>query len=173
MSLDGTVAGRSPDFSSLRYWLEDCINNPDCGQKRQQAWPTRLLYEGSPRLQTLRLVEKKQEIIEPANGHGYAALSHRWGHPGAEEKERICLYDKNYHERLARFGLDELPKTFQDAVRVTGLLGLSLLWIDALCINQTNPTAPESDWSKEAARMQDVFSSVSLTISTTSAKNWI
>lgn len=36
----------------------------------------------------------------------------------------------------------------------------------------SDPGAPDSDWSKEAARMQDVFSSAVVTISATSATDW-
>ena len=138
----------------------------------EQTWPTRLLHIGSSNSQILRLVETDAEKAKLVNNRGYAALSYCWGHASLEEKERICLSDVNYARRLVGFSLNELPKTFRDAIQVTRSLGLSLLWIDALCINQTNLEEPDSDWSKESSRMQGVFSSALLTISATSASNW-
>jgi hypothetical protein len=138
----------------------------------EQTWPTRLLHIGSSNSQILRLVETDAEKAKLVNNHGYAALSYCWGHASLEQKERICLSDENYARRLVGFSLNELPKTFRDAIQVTRSLGLSLLWIDALCINQTNLEEPDSDWSKESSRMQRVFSSALLTISATSASNW-
>ena len=51
-------------------------------------------------------------------------------------------------------------------------LGVKWLWIDAICINQTNPEAKESDWNREAVRMEAVFRGAYLTIAAVSAKNW-
>lgn len=169
---DCTVTGSAPSFSLLRHWLQDCVRNHLSCAKSEQTWPTRLLYIGSSNSSTLRLVENEAEKIKLADGHSYAALSHCWGQPSREEKEGSCLFDENRYRRLDGFSMTEMPKTFRDAVQVTRSLGLSLLWIDALCINQTDPEAPGSDWITEAARMQDVFSSAVLTISATSATDW-
>ena len=66
---------------------------------------------------------------------------------------------------MNEFSLSELPKTFQDAVRVTRELGIEYLWIDSLCIIQWNA----DDWKREAGRMEDVFASAYCTIAATSA----
>ena len=166
------MASSGPNVSLLKHWLVDCVKNHQPCNKSGQTWPTRLLNVGSPDSQTLRLVVEEAEKLELAKDRGYAALSYCWGPATREEKEQACLSDKNYVQRLHGFSLDELPKTFRDAVEVTRSLGLSLLWIDALCINQTNLGEPGSDWSKESVRMQDVFSSALLTISATSASHW-
>ena len=36
-----------------------------------------------------------------------------------------------------------LPRTLEDAITFTGLLGKRYLWIDALCIPQNDPTAKQ------------------------------
>ena len=171
-SLNRVATGRGIEPSLMQRWLRDCVeNHPSCA-KENSVWPTRLIYVGSSNSQSLRLLEAETEMIELANGHGYATLSHCWGQPIPEEKDRFCTTNENYRHRLQGFSLNELPKTFQHAIRVTRCLGLSLLWVDALCINQTNSEAPDSDWNKEARRMQDVFSSALVTICATSATNW-
>ena len=96
----------------------------------------------------------------------YTALSHRWGnHPPTKDDPRYCTTDGNLSARLNGFSLSKLPKTFQDAVRVTRELGIGYLWIDSLCIIQWNA----DDWKREAGRMEDVFASAYCTIAATSA----
>ncbi|RSL83472.1 hypothetical protein CEP52_016707 [Fusarium oligoseptatum] len=75
---------------------------------------------------------------------------------------------KNYQDRLQGFSYDELPKTFQDAVRVTRELGKQYLWIDALCIIQ----GPGGDWESEATTMEDIFACAYCTIAASSASGW-
>jgi hypothetical protein len=78
---------------------------------------------------------------------------------------QFCTTDGNCNARMYGFSLSELPKTFQDAVRVTRELGIEYLWIDSLCIIQWNA----DDWRREAGRMEDVFASAYCTIAATSA----
>ncbi|KAJ3453667.1 hypothetical protein MRS44_017914 [Fusarium solani] len=75
---------------------------------------------------------------------------------------------ENYQDRLQGFSYDELPRTFQDAIRVTRLLGKQYLWIDALCIIQ----GPDGDWNSEARTMEDVFACAYCTIAASSARGW-
>ena len=96
-------------------------------------------------------------------------LSHCWGEPTDEEKERFCTTPENYGDRVMEgFSYDNLPKTFQDAVRVTRELRKEYLWIDSLCIIQGN----KEDWKREAGCMEKVFASAYCTIAATSAPNW-
>ncbi|KAI1666460.1 Heterokaryon incompatibility protein [Pyrenophora tritici-repentis] len=151
-------------FVLLRTWLEWCNTTHACNQqdvRSQGASPTRLIYVGHANLEVLRLyVPQKKECVE------YTALSHCWGNePPSEGDPRYCTTDGNISARLNRFSLSELPKTFQDAVRVTRELGIEYLWIDSLCIIQWNA----EDWECEAGRMEDVFASAYCTIAATSA----
>ncbi|CAI9636429.1 unnamed protein product [Alternaria burnsii] len=151
-------------FALLRSWLEWCDTTHSCNQQNvrsQGASPSRLIYVGHANPEVLRLyVPQKKE------GVTYTALSHRWGNdPPREDDPRYCTTDANIDARLTGFRLSELPKTFQDAVRVARELGIEYLWIDSLCIIQWN----EKDWKREAGRMEDVFASAYCTIAATSA----
>ena len=116
---------------------------------------------GHADLQVLRLYLPKEN-----EGVKYTALSHRWGeHPPTETDPQFCTTDGNVEARKNGFRMSELPKTFQDAVRVTRELGIEYLWIDSLCIIQWNA----EDWKHEADRMEDVFASAYCTIAATSA----
>jgi hypothetical protein len=151
-------------FALLRTWLEWCDTNHACNRenvKPQRVSPTRLIYVGHVDPEVLRLhVPRGDEGVE------YTALSHRWGNdPPSKDDPQYCTTDGNIATRLNKFSLSELPKTFQDAVRVTRELGIEYLWIDSLCIIQWNP----EDWKREAGRMEDVFASAYCTLAATSA----
>jgi hypothetical protein len=53
-----------------------------------------------------------------------------------------------------------MPKTFQDAVGITKIIGLRYLWIDSLCIIQDD----RKDWEKESATMGLIYERAHLTI---------
>ncbi|EXJ62012.1 hypothetical protein A1O7_02444 [Cladophialophora yegresii CBS 114405] len=65
--------------------------------------------------------------------------------------------------------LNDLPKTFRDAVVVTKQLGLHYLWIDALCIIQDSLN--DTDWIQEASSMGDVYANSHITIAATTSPN--
>ncbi|KAF2446745.1 HET-domain-containing protein, partial [Karstenula rhodostoma CBS 690.94] len=46
-----------------------------------------------------------------------------------------------------------IPRTFNDAMKITRALGLRYIWIDSLCIIQDD----EQDWQHEAMRMAEVY----------------
>jgi len=128
--------------------------------KSNAVLPTRLLYVGDPDPNVLRLYCPKEN-----DGVKYIALSHCWGKLTYENKRQFCTNGDNIKARLKGFGFSELPKTFQDAVRVTRELGIQYLWIDSLCTIQWN----KKDWEREAKRMEGVFASAYCTIAATSA----
>jgi hypothetical protein len=45
----------------------------------------------------------------------------------------------NIEARMELLILEELPRNFIDAIKVTRLLGFRYLWIDSLCIIQDSP----------------------------------
>ncbi|KAF4448932.1 tol [Fusarium albosuccineum] len=157
-----STAGR-PYSLLLRRWLADCDqNHTQCErlQRKGHFWPKRVIFVDGPN--KLTLVDKRLQ------GEDYLVLSHCWGSPTEEEKKRFCTTPENYQDRLRGFSYDELPRTFQDAVRVTRLLGMQYLWIDALCIIQ----GPGGDWNSEARTMEDIFACAYCTIAASSARGW-
>ncbi|RGP61350.1 hypothetical protein FLONG3_10584 [Fusarium longipes] len=88
----------------------------------------------------------------------YAALSYCWGDAGQNkfktEKETLALREQG-------FDLIQLPKTLQDAVKVTRSLGLHYLWVDALCIIQDS----EADKNKEISKMWQIYQNATIVIS--------
>ncbi|EXA29129.1 hypothetical protein FOVG_19337 [Fusarium oxysporum f. sp. pisi HDV247] len=158
-----STAGR-PYSLLLRKWLWDCDQNHiqcERPQRKQIFWPKRVIFVGDSN--KLVLVE------DQLHGEDYLVLSHCWGRPTVEEKKLFCTTRENYKGRLHKsFSYDELPRTFQDAVRVTRLLGKQYLWIDEICIIQ----GPDGDWETEARTMEDIFASAYCTIAASSAGGW-
>lgn len=147
----------------LPLWLRNCDNHHDHCRRRpreQDFWPKRVIFVGDPN--KLTLVEERRQ------GEDYLVLSHCWGPLTAQEREDICTTPENHQDRLRGFSYDELPKTFQDAVRVTRELQKQYLWIDALCIIQ----GLNGDWESEAKNMADIFASAYCTIAASSARGW-
>lgn len=76
--------------------------------------------------------EASPTAVKLVASHGakgkYTALSHRWG-----EKNPYATTRTNLEAYKTSVPLDDLPKSFQDAITLTRKLGLQYLWIDALC----------------------------------------
>ncbi|KAF2821373.1 HET-domain-containing protein [Ophiobolus disseminans] len=97
------------------------------------------------------------------SGQGlYTCLSHCWG-----QKQPLRLTKDTKSSLQNGVLVSSLPKTFQDAVFVTRLLGIRFLWIDSLCIFQDN----RADWSTESSRMSDIYRGAACTIAATAAEN--
>ncbi|KAK8174976.1 hypothetical protein IWX90DRAFT_373819, partial [Phyllosticta citrichinensis] len=66
--------------------------------------------------------------------------------------------------------VEKLPKSFQDALAICNELGIKYLWIDSLCIIQSNEEANE-DWLEHARLMADIYKNCSLNIAIDRASN--
>ena len=122
--------------------------------------PTRLIHIVDSD-QTLKLVENIGRV-------DYITLSHRWGNPTQKDQDDYSTTEKNHKTRCKGFSRSDLPKTFQDAVEVTRMLGKRYLWIDALCIIQDDGT----DLTTELQFMDKIYSSSYCTIAASSASSW-
>jgi hypothetical protein len=68
---------------------------------------------------------------------------------------------------METINIRKLPKTFQQALRITQELREKYLWIDSLCIIQDCP----EDWKRDSADMGQVYSNSYLNISATATKD--
>jgi hypothetical protein len=89
----------------------------------------------------------------------YIALSYCWG-PTANTLTTTKTTLKMRQTAISELD-GELPQTLQHAFRLTRLLGIRYLWIDALCIVQDDP----EEWELEAAKMGLIYSNAFLVIS--------
>ena len=142
-------------------WLNRCtVNHASCKSTRNNVryHPARLLHLEFPEdAPIIRLIETNDSMSDCA----YIALSHCWD--GAIP---TVLNEGNLDVLKSGIGLEDLPRTFRDAVSVARFLGARYLWIDSLCIIQDSYL----DWEREASRMKDVYRNALLTIAATGAR---
>lgn len=92
----------------------------------------------------------------------YVVLSHCWGNTTITK-----LTDSMIPSFQKAIPIDQLPKSFSDAIYITRRLGFRYLWIDALCISQDNA----EDWAEEAPKMASYYGGSALMISASSAED--
>ncbi|OIW26732.1 HET-domain-containing protein [Coniochaeta ligniaria NRRL 30616] len=127
----------------LRSWLQDCRSTH--GECRHGS------YSGNEFDDTTPAVTLPFRVIDVGTAHNksdpprllsthykstgrYLTLSHCWGKVKPPQTTKATR--EAWHTALP---WDQLPKTFQDAIRLTRELGERFLWIDSLCIVQDDP----------------------------------
>lgn len=101
-------------------------------------------------------------LVESQGSHGqYVALSHTWG-----KTPRLVTTAENLTDLKLGIAVSFLPKTFQDAIKITRRLKIKYLWIDCLCIIQD-----AKDWEREAASMTTVYRDAYITISASASSD--
>jgi hypothetical protein len=65
----------------------------------------------------------------------------------------VRLSEGNKESYYNKIPMDELSKTFTDAIHMTQALGIRYLWIDSLCIIQDS----KEDWESQSILMCDVY----------------
>ncbi|KAF7931981.1 uncharacterized protein EAE97_009002 [Botrytis byssoidea] len=151
------VSNTSQSIPLIKEWLSACQRlHPECKSQRPDFVPTRLidLQAGRPKLCLGSLIEE--------NDLQYATLSHCWGAP---EKRYPTLTKSTLLNYLSRIDMDELPKTFQDAIEVCRELEIRYIWIDSLCIVKDDI----EDWTRESFTMANVYGSCLLNIAASSS----
>ncbi|KAF5710897.1 pisatin demethylase cytochrome P450 [Fusarium mundagurra] len=142
-------------FSLARKWAHECLqNHTSCASPSVGFMPTRIIkiFDSGKRI----------EIVERNSPAAYAVLSYCWGGP-----QRITLSKARVKNGQLSFDTSTLPQTLQDAVRVCGELGLSFLWVDALCIIQDVP----EDKATEIGQMAKIFENSYVAIMASRAKS--
>ncbi|KAL9607138.1 MAG: hypothetical protein Q9167_007921 [Letrouitia subvulpina] len=110
----------------------------------------------------VRIIELDEYDGDSIVGLKYAALSHCWGGQGS-----FKLQTSNLSSLTKGIQVDQLPKTFQDAIQVCKYLRIQFLWIDSLCILQDS----KDDWRKNAAAMYDFYHNSEVTLFALDAAN--
>jgi hypothetical protein len=66
----------------------------------------------------------------------------------------------NLEQRMSRILLQDLPKTFREAVEVCRALNIDYLWIDSMCIIQDSAR----DWQIQSSQMHSIYHGSTLTL---------
>ncbi|CAI6334227.1 unnamed protein product [Periconia digitata] len=142
-----TASSASVDLAAV--WLNRCVEQHFCGTAENRGYPlpTRVINVSDP----------LHPVLENGGARflDYVTLSYMWG-----VTKRYTTKKENLDSQYARIPLELLPRTFRDAITFTHHLGLSYLWIDALCVVQDDV----SDLGREIGKMGDIFRNSALTL---------
>jgi len=145
----GTGSSQSLQLAAL--WLKECLRyHMGCNSSVSMTpwYPTRLLDLRGQGL----LCERIRLIItydSPPIGP-YATLSHCWG-----QADFIKLQRSTIHQFCQEIEVEDMPKTFQEAIMVCRELQIRYLWIDSLCIMQDKDDL--TDWVHESSLMNSIY----------------
>ena len=139
-----------------QQWLESCTTHEEC--KSSGYLPTRLI--DASRFPEANLCLCNGENLPKDTK--YLTLSHCWG-----GNLSFRLLESNLSAMGRAISFEDLPKTFQDAVKVVRNLDASYLWIDALCIVQDSA----EDWRRESAKMGMVYANSYCNLSATASRD--
>lgn len=155
-------------FKLVKAWIKECIDTHETCRHFSSMRPntaTRVRPEyvieisPSPNQES----DIRLRLVKTANLPSdirWATLSHCWG-----RNPVFRTVNENLGAMLESIPINELPKTFRDAVQVTHSLGYCYLWIDSLCIIQDS----EKHWVQESAIMGDVYHQSVFTIAASGA----
>jgi hypothetical protein len=110
----------SIDFDIIRGWIQHC--------DREHTKQCTQFEPSASSLKELKLIDCEQRRIVPAlPTYQYSALSYVWGTSRSGE-------DRSVHNELPT----TLPRTIEDALKVSKVLSLRYIWIDRYCIDEAN-----------------------------------
>lgn len=144
-------------FERARSWLEDCAGHATCAKPAPAPLPKRVVEIPADSTEAPRLL-----VTDDDQTGQYVVLSHCWGSLGPAK-----LTDQLLTQFQEGIPLEQLPRSFLDAIHITRELGFRYLWIDALCISQDNAT----DWAEEAPKMALYYGQSALMIAATAAED--
>lgn len=113
----------------------------------------------------MRVIDIKHScVVRLPENCSYAALSYVWG-----ETERTEFGEQGWEDLASPGRLQPVlalsPPVFRDALHVVERLGMRYLWIDALCIKQSD----ETDLLLQVSKMDEVYRNADFTIVSTCA----
>jgi len=145
-------------FDKISDWLDEChLTHAECPSPYVK--PAEDILKG---LRFLRILESSVMLVENDHPDRYNALSHCWG---SGEYIIRTVRDNIVEHRKNGIPLSDLPRTFQDAVKICRRLGVDYLWLDSLCIIQND----SQDWHDQASRMASVYENSFITIAASKA----
>lgn len=149
------AASSDSDLAAARAlrWLRHCIDNHErCRMGDSGFLPRRLLRIAFPTSDQVSVVDT--DASAPLD---YAALSYCWGE---DTSGVVTTVQAKLAAHAQGIAVSTLPRTVQDAITVCTRLGVSHLWVDALCIVQDDT----DDWRCESSRMMDIYANAVVTV---------
>jgi hypothetical protein len=146
-------------FEIASSWLKNCVeSHSSCRPPPELQKPPRRLIHVGNKTQNPFLVETFPDLQHVE----WLSLSYCWG----EEKPSKKLTKDEMSALKNGIPFTDFDDTIQDAILVTRALGISYIWIDALCILQD-----DEEWSKDASKMNEIYGGSTVTLVIASSKS--
>jgi hypothetical protein len=147
-------------LATAACWLRNCMKNHKfCELALEDRRPPKRLLSVGVENQDLKLVE----IDSNSRNIEWAALSYCWG-----GEYSLQLNEGTMSKLKDGVSVGTLDATIMDAILVTRELGLSYIWIDALCVKQGEGA---KEWEEEAVRMNDIYGGSTVTLVAASSRS--
>jgi hypothetical protein len=161
-----------PILALAKSWIDSCQSTHVKCSARDERLAHRSLFEpaGYNPTRLLQVSGSATTLIrarlvlgtELTKGVQYLTLSHCWG-----DADIIRLTIRSLEAFKTDIEIPQLPRNFQDALRITFELGFEYIWIDSLCIIQDS----KADWHRQAELMGDIYRHSTCTIAAAAAEN--
>ncbi|KAK7424493.1 hypothetical protein QQX98_000458 [Neonectria punicea] len=143
--------GSADNFSLSRRWIQVCLHTHDsCPTGSLDFMPKRVLelqHDGAGRYHV--------SLHQPSSLEPYVALSYCWGGDQPQKTTKAKMNSGNLE-----VDWEALPRSIQDAIKVTIGLGYRYLWVDSLCIVQDD----DQEKAKQIALMPKIYAKALVTI---------
>lgn len=131
------------DFAHAREWISYCGENHR----------TRCSRKTFPELRRFHVFDCRiRKVVDAPEGCRYVALSYVWG-----KADSSCSPQT---PTMAEYSQGHLEKVIEDSVTVTQGLGLHYLWVDRICIDQSD----DVDKRHQISQMDLIYANSALTI---------
>lgn len=137
------------DWAATAQWKTRCEQeHRNCGERAMGKLPRHF-----------RLIDVAEKRIIDANNNtpSFFALSYVWG---ADSENEAALCQGNLSELQKSGGLNDLPQTIADAMRVCEQLDQAYLWVDRFCIVQDD----KEDKYGQIGSLEAIYSRAELVI---------
>lgn len=150
---------------TIKCWLKSCQRwhgqTCDLAFSCDDSLTNYNRQRGESSTKGLRVIDCWNMCLADIDGlpNSYFALSYVWGTRPVLILSRGNLIELHESRALWR-RWNHVPRTIQDAIRLTSTLGRRYLWVDSLCIQQDNP----EDKLKIISKMHEIYDRAFLTI---------
>jgi len=132
----------------IAKWLQRCTtDHVNCRRSRASSYVPPRLIDTMSQPPRLIISEAESETIAE-----YATLSHCWG----VKPQFLTLTADNIERFQFALPMQDIAKTFVDAIVLCRNIGFRYLWIDSLTILQQGHGSQE-DWTRHVAEMPDIY----------------
>jgi Heterokaryon incompatibility protein (HET) len=116
------------DYKKLRGWVTDCESyHEKCRIQEKFLPPNSKVIDCNNR-----------SVVRMPSTDAYVALSYVWGSGRSATREQFFQLDDHLPQEK------DMPLLIEDAIKVVKHLGFSYLWVDQICINQSDDVERQS-----------------------------